>query len=142
MPTVSYTKVTATSDAVTVSPNKDLSKLPTMIPPWIRQPLFGQIQSYIEGNYYGFRQRFGQTSVKPRFLTKVLQRLKGQLSVVCLTVQLKTDNGEAFSILPGASFHNLGPKLVIVSVPQCVVIIFLFARFVLLLRYNFHFPEK
>ena len=35
-----------------------------------------------------------------------------------LILDLKTDNGEEFFISSGASFHNLGPKLVIVSVTK------------------------
>ena len=42
-----------------------------------------------------------------------------QLLVVhVLILDLKTDNAKAFFILSGISFHNLGSKLVIVSVPN------------------------
>ena len=36
-------------------------------------------------------------------------------------LDLKTNNDEAFFILSGTSFHNLGPELVIVSVPKRTV---------------------
>ena len=104
--------------------------------------IFGQTQSYSEGNYYGFRQRFGQTSIKPRSLAKILQSVQRQLSTVhVLILDLKTDNGKAFFISSGTSFHDLGPKLAIVSVPKCAVCIFLVARCARQ-DYNFHFPEK
>ena len=71
--------------------------------------------------------------MKPRSLTKVLQSLQGQLSVVhVLILDLKTNNDEALFISSGTSFHILGPRLVIVSVPKalkallCILLIFLF----------------
>ena len=56
------------------------------------------------------------------------------ISGPCLILDLKTNNDEAFFILSGTSFHILGPKLVIVSVPKYAVCIFLFVRCVPLLR--------
>ena len=79
--------------------------------------------------------RFGKTSIKSRYLTNVLQSLQGQLSVVhVLILDLKTNNGEAFFISSGTSLHILGPKLVRVSAQNCAVCIFLYIRYVLLLR--------
>ena len=54
--------------------------------------------------------------------------------VLVLILDLKTDNDEEIFISSGTSFHILGPKLVIVSVPKCAVCKFLFIRCVPLLR--------
>ena len=49
-----------------------------------------------------------------------------------LILDLKTNNDEALFISSGASFHILGPRLVIVSVPKalkallCILLIFMF----------------
>ena len=51
-----------------------------------------------------------------------------------LILDLTANNDKHFFISSGTSFHILGPKLVIVSVPTCVVSIFLFVRCVPLLR--------
>ena len=62
-----------------------------------------------------------------------------------LILDLKTDNSAAFFISFGESFHNLGPKLVIVSVPKCAVCMFLFARIEIVYHsqgQSFYFPEK
>ena len=50
-----------------------------------------------------------------------------------LILDLKTNNGEAFFISSGLSFHILGPKLVIMSVPWAACI-FLFIRCAPVLR--------
>ena len=52
-----------------------------------------------------------------------------------LILDLKTNNDEAFFISSGTSFRILGPKLVIVSVPKYAICIFLFVRYVPLLRF-------
>ena len=65
------------------------------------------------------------------------------LSVVhVLILDLNTENGEAFFILSSTSFHIFGPKLAVVSVPECTVCIFLFARCYPLLRSKFSFSWK
>ena len=48
---------------------------------------------------------------------------------------LKADNGEACFILSSISFHSLGPKLDIVSVPKCAVCMFLLAKCILFLNF-------
>ena len=51
-----------------------------------------------------------------------------------LVLALKADNVEAYFILSGISFHNLGPKPDIVSVPKCAVCMFLLAKCIPLLK--------
>ena len=51
-----------------------------------------------------------------------------------LILALKVDNVEACFILPGIKFHNLGPKLDIVSLPKCAVYMFLLAKCMPLLK--------
>ena len=51
-----------------------------------------------------------------------------------LILALKSDNVEACFILSGISFHKLGPKLDIVSVPKCAVCMFPLAKCIPLLN--------
>ena len=51
-----------------------------------------------------------------------------------LILALKADNVEACFILSGISFHSLGHKLDIVSVPKCAVCMFLLAKCMPLLK--------
>ena len=51
-----------------------------------------------------------------------------------LILALKADNVEACFILSGISFHSLGHKLDIVSVPKCAVCMFLLAKCIPLLK--------
>ena len=69
-------------------------------------------------------KRQGQTSTKHWQL----------LIVQDLILALKADNIEASFILSGISFHGLGPKVNIVSVPKCAVYIFLPAKCIPLIK--------
>ena len=51
-----------------------------------------------------------------------------------LILNLKPENVEACFILSGISFHNLGPKLGIVSVPKCIVCMYLLGKFIPLIK--------
>ena len=65
----------------------------------------------------------------------ILHILYGQLFMVQdLILALKADNVEACFILSGISFHSLGPRLDIVSVPKCAVCVFLLANCISLLK--------
>ena len=72
---------------------------------------------------------------KPKSLTNILHILQELLLMVQdLILALKADNDEACFILSGISFHSLGPKLDIVSVPKCAVFMFLLGKCVPLLK--------
>ena len=138
LPTTSCTEVamrtieehiTGSSDAIVVSRQEAIT-VSTMRTCQSKHVIFGQIQSWIPLEIW---KDFHKTKIFNK--TKVLQSLQGQLSVIhVLILNLKTNNDEAFFISSGASFHILGPKLVIVSVLKYAVCIFLFIRCVPLLR--------
>ena len=117
------------SDAVVVSPNKELSQLLTMVTPWSEHLISGQIQLYTVGNHYGFHQRFGQTSIQPRSFTKVLWSLQGQLPMVpVLILDLKIDDGESiFFLLVQVSIIQVLNQLQC-KIPKCALCMFIFAR--------------
>ena len=65
----------------------------------------------------------------------MLYSLQGQLLMVQdSNLALKADNVEACFILPGISFHSVGPKLDIVSVRKCATCMFLLAKCIPLLK--------
>ena len=51
-----------------------------------------------------------------------------------LILALNTEYVEACFILSGISFHSMGPKLDMVSVPKCAVRMFLLTKFIQLLK--------
>ena len=57
-----------------------------------------------------------------------------------LILALKADNVEASFILSGISFHSLGAKQDIVSVPKCAMCMLLPAKCVPLLKLELSFP--
>ena len=59
-----------------------------------------------------------------------------------LILALKADNVEARFILSGISFHNLGPKLDIVSVPKRAISMFLLGKCIPLLKLYLSFSWK
>ena len=56
-----------------------------------------------------------------------------------LILGLKADHVETYFILSGISFHNLEPKLDIVSVPKCAVFMFLPAKCLPFLKLHLSF---
>ena len=59
-----------------------------------------------------------------------------------LILALKADNVEACFILSASCFHNLGPKLDIVSVPKCAVCMFLLAKCISLPKFYLRFLQN
>ena len=72
-----------------------------------------------------------------------MHSIQGQLLMLqYLILALKADNVEACFILSGISFHSLGPKLDILSVPKCAVCMFLLAKCTPLLKLQLSFSRK
>ena len=98
---------------------KNLSALSFLLknfPHFLRKKLYALVCIPLE---------LGQTSTQPRSLTNILHSLHGQLLMVeDLIFVLKADNVEVCFILSGISFHNLSPKLDIVSVPKSAYVCF------------------
>ena len=74
---------------------------------------------------------FNKTKILSNILHSLLRHL---LMVQNLILNLKPENVGACFILSGISFHNLGPKLGIVSVPKCIVCMYLLGKFIPLVK--------
>ena len=111
-----------------------LSVLIKCFPHFLRKKLYALVWIPLETR---------KTSTKPRSLTNILHSLHGQsLMVQDLILALKADNVEVCFIYLVISFHNLSPKLDIVSEPKYAVCMFLRAKCIPLLKFYLSFSWK